>query len=135
MKAFQCRSCGECCYGEGGIIVEEAEIERMALFLGIGQETFLSRFCKEKRGRFYVKSGPDNFCIFLDKMRKCSIHSVKPKRCSLWPFYPAIVRDRENWDMAKDACPGINRECSFEEFVRQSKSVRHTGRQGEASGK
>jgi hypothetical protein len=31
------------------------------------------------------------------------------------------VRDKETWEMAKDACPGIHPECSFEAFVRQSK--------------
>jgi hypothetical protein len=33
------------------------------------------------------------------------------------------VSDEETWEMAKWACRGINRECSFEEFVRQSKNI------------
>jgi hypothetical protein len=32
-----------------------------------------------------------------------------------------MVKDADNWEMAKEACPGINPECSFEEFVNQSK--------------
>jgi hypothetical protein len=31
------------------------------------------------------------------------------------------VSDKENWEMVKDACPGINPDCSFDAFVRQSK--------------
>jgi hypothetical protein len=31
------------------------------------------------------------------------------------------LKDAYNWEMAKDACPGINPNCSFEEFVRQSR--------------
>jgi Fe-S-cluster containining protein len=121
MQAFQCRTCGDCCYGEGGISVEAEEIQRISHFLGINSEDFISRFCEERHGRLYVKTGPDNFCIFYDKEKSCLIHPVKPDRCSLWPFYPAIVNDRENWELAKDACPGINPECSFEAFVRQAK--------------
>ena len=120
MKTFQCHICGECCYDEGGIFVEEDEIKRIAHFLGITQKVFLSKFCEEKYGRIYVKTGPDKFCIFYDKTRYCLIHPVKPKPCSLWPFYPAIVSDRENWEMAKDACPGINKDYTFEEFISQA---------------
>ena len=121
MKAFECQRCGECCYGKGGIFVEHDEIEGIGRFLGITSKEFLSRFCQEKHGRFWVKTGSDGFCIFFNKEKSCLIHPVKPKKCDLWPFYPAIVRDKENWEMARDACPGINRECSFEAFVRESK--------------
>ncbi len=121
MKAFECLKCGDCCYGEGGIFVEDEEIKRIAGFLGITQEAFLSQHCEERHGRIYVKTGPDGFCIYHDAKNGCSIHPVKPERCALWPFYPAIVSDRENWEHAKDACPGINPYCPFEEFVRQSK--------------
>lgn len=113
--------CGECCYGKGGITVEKEEGQRIARFLGIAPETFLSRFCEKRHGRFYIKTGPDRFCIFFDQEEACLIHPVKPDICSLWPFYPANVNDKEAWELAKDACPGINPECSFEEFVRQSK--------------
>ena len=121
MKPFECRMCGECCHGEGGIIVNPEEVEPIARLLGITSQAFLSRFCEEKHGRLYVKTGPEGFCIFYDKEKGCRIHSAKPIRCSSWPYYPAIVSDKENWELAKDACPGINRECSFEAFLRESK--------------
>jgi Fe-S-cluster containining protein len=121
MKAFKCKMCGQCCYGEGGIKVEGKEIERISRFLGKGPDAFLFRFCERRNGRSYIKTGPDGFCIFFDQEKACLIHPVKPDICSLWPFYPANVKDRETWELAKEACPGINPECSFEEFVRQSK--------------
>jgi hypothetical protein len=31
------------------------------------------------------------------------------------------LKDAYNWEMAKDACPGINPDCSFEDFVKESK--------------
>ncbi|MFH1243196.1 MAG: YkgJ family cysteine cluster protein [Pseudomonadota bacterium] len=121
MNAFECRRCGDCCHGEGGIFIGREETERIARFLDLGPETFLSRFCYEKNGRLYLSSGPDRFCVFYTNERRCRIHPVKPERCSLWPFYPAIVGDKENWELAKEACPGINPDGSFEDFVRESK--------------
>jgi len=64
---------------------------------------------------------PGNASEFYDKEKSCLIHSVKPSPCSLWPFYPANLKDAYNWEMAKDACPGINPDCSFEDFVKESK--------------
>ena len=122
MKAFDCVMCGECCYGEGGIVVDRAETERISRFLGMSRKAFMARFCEERHGKDYIRTGTDNFCAFFDQERACLIHPVKPRICSLWPFFPAIVRDRENWELAKEACPGISRECSFEEFVSQAES-------------
>jgi hypothetical protein len=31
------------------------------------------------------------------------------------------VKDRATWDLAKEACPGLNPEASFEDFVEESK--------------
>jgi Fe-S-cluster containining protein len=121
MQAFECRMCGDCCYGEGGISLDGEEIQRISNFLLVTPEDFVSQFCEQRHGRICIKTGPDNFCIFYHKEKRCRIHPVKPGRCSLWPFYPAIVQDKENWETAKDACPGINPECSFEEFVKQAK--------------
>jgi len=113
--------CGDCCFGEGGIYLEDQESERIALFLQTSHDDFLACFCEERNNRTYLKTGRDNFCIFYEMGTGCAIHPVKPGRCSLWPFYRANVEDEETWEMAKWACRGISRECSFEEFVRQSR--------------
>jgi len=118
MKTFECQMCGECCYGEGGILVGQDESNRIALFLGIDLDSFLSHYCEEKYGRHYIRTGPDGFCIFYHRKKHCLIHPVKPECCSAWPFYPAIVSDRDSWELAKEACPGISSSCSFEEIVR-----------------
>ena len=114
--------CGTCCYGEGGIFVEMSEIDKIAGFLGISPESFTSKFCREKDGRFWIDIGGDKFCIFYEE-KKCRINPVKPGICSLWPFYPGILRDEDTWEAAKDACPGINPDCPFDDFVRQAKEL------------
>jgi Fe-S-cluster containining protein len=121
MKAFECKQCGMCCYGEGGIRVESAEIEKIARFLALPPDDFIQEYCREKSGRLYIVSKADGSCVFYDPGKNCLIHPVKPRPCSLWPFYPALLKEKENWEMAKDACPGINENCSFDDFVRQSR--------------
>jgi uncharacterized protein len=115
--------CGNCCYGEGGIFMTGEETERIARFLDMGSQAFLEKYCEARNGRTYIRAGRDNFCVFYDKEKSCLIHPAKPNRCELWPYYPAITGDRQNWELAKEACPGISSDCSFEEFVTQS----HTG--------
>jgi uncharacterized protein len=118
MKIFECAGCGDCCYGEGGIILAEGEASRIAGSLGIGEEEFLSRYCETRHLKTYIACGPEGWCIFFDKAKKCLIHSVKPARCALWPFFPEILSSRHAWEMAKGGCPGISRDCTFEEFVK-----------------
>jgi uncharacterized protein len=120
MKAFDCKMCGECCYGVGGIFMEVDEQKRIAEYLGLKLEDFLTEYTEKRNGRIYAGVGSDNFCIFFKKEHGCTIHPVKPARCELWPFFPANVADPETWDVAKLACRGINRDCSFEDFVRES---------------
>ena len=120
-KAFVCRMCGNCCYGKGGIIVKSDEVERISRSMELGPEPFRSDYCTETDGTLSIISGKDGFCIFYDETEKCLINTVKPEICSLWPFFPANIKDKDSWELVKDACPGINKECSFEEFVKQSK--------------
>jgi Fe-S-cluster containining protein len=120
VKAFECKRCGECCHGEGGILVEKDDIERIAAFLGTTPAFFSKWYCETRNGRIYVRSRGDGYCVFFDKARLCLIHQVKPRPCRLWPFYPALLKDRENWELAKEACPGINPEASYEEFLREA---------------
>lgn len=128
MAAFECRMCGDCCYGEGGIFLEEGEREKIARFLRIAPGEFLARYCEGRHGRIYLKTGEDHFCIFYEKGKGCLIHPVKPHRCSLWPYYPANVTDEATWKLAKLACRGIDPESSFEEFVKEAESAaRETG--------
>lgn len=121
MKAFECSRCGECCYGEGGIFLEDGEGERIAAFLGMDVEGFLETCTEAGRGRHHLKTGPDGYCLFHEPGGGCRIHAVKPARCALWPFFPALLQDPDTWNLAKGSCPGIRQDCSHEDFVREGK--------------
>lgn len=123
-KAFNCCLCGECCYGVGGIVLKKAEINQIANFLKLKPEFFLRTYCEKRHGRIYITTKEDDFCIFFDQKKACLIHQVKPAICNLWPFFPVNVQDKETWELAQLACPGINRNCSFEAFVRQSQKCK-----------
>lgn len=120
MKAFNCKMCGTCCYGEGGIRLEDRERRDIARFLEMSAEAFVAQYCETRNSRLYIKTGENGYCIFYDHERQCRIHPVNPLPCAHWPFYPALLRDRETWKQAQEACPGINPDCSHEEFVRQA---------------
>jgi uncharacterized protein len=119
MKPFECHMCGECCYGEGGIFMSDEETGRIARFLRLSRERFVAAYCETRHGRLYISTGKDGFCLFHEKGKGCAIHPVKPRRCEIWPFYEPLLRDEENWRMAMDACPGLNHQASYEDFLRQ----------------
>lgn len=121
MEVFKCQTCGECCYGEGGIIVNPEEVDRISEYLGLSRDVFISQACEDRNGNTYIRTGQDGYCLYYDRKKSCLIHPVKPDRCVLWPFFPAIVADEENWKLAKAACPGIVPDSTFEEFVRRAK--------------
>ncbi|MBW2205957.1 MAG: YkgJ family cysteine cluster protein [Deltaproteobacteria bacterium] len=123
MTSFECKMCGTCCFGEGGILVGSDELSKIADFLGLTPESFLSMYCETRNRKTYIKTGHDGYCIFFDRKKSCLIHPVKPHPCSQWPYYPALLEDEENWEMAKDACPGLNTDASFQDFVRESKKI------------
>ena len=121
MKAFDCKQCGDCCYGKGGIVVTEDELIRISDFLNLKPEIFKKIYCEIRNKNLSIKTGENGFCVFFNKETQCTIHPVKPKICDLWPFFPGNVRDELNWKLAQDACPGINPDCSFEEFLKESR--------------
>ena len=61
MKAFECKHCGDCCYGEGGILVDKSDIESIASFLGTTPEFFTKWYCETRNGKTYVRSRRDGF--------------------------------------------------------------------------
>ena len=117
---FHCRQCGDCCAGRGGIFVTTREVEEMATLLHLAVPEF---------GRRYVEASPmgprltvaDNgFCVFLMEGNLCRVHLVKPFICRQWPFLPALLVDADELESAKTACPGIDPQCSHEDFVEQA---------------
>lgn len=119
INAFDCTMCGQCCEGSGGIVATLEEQKAMAAFLNLDLGYFQDSYIRGSRDKSFVRAGTNGLCFFFDKEKGCAVHPVKPRTCRAWPFFRGNLLDESSFEMAREYCPGINREVSFEEFVRQ----------------
>ena len=104
---FKCRGCGACCRIKNGIVrVGDAEIMRIAAFLGMSEQAFIDReteIAPDRRG-LVLKSRPDESCVYLTDDNRCRIHPVKPDKCRTFPL------EWTNPDSA-EICPALESVC------------------------
>lgn len=104
INLFKCMGCGACCRIPDGIVrVSDAEISRIADYLGIPEAEFIEKeteIAPDRRG-LILKSRPDNSCVWLTEDNKCQIHPVKPDKCRSFPY------EWTNSDSG-EVCPGLN---------------------------
>jgi Fe-S-cluster containining protein len=118
---FSCRQCGECCRGEKGILVTPAELTAMAAHLGLTPGDFAARYLVETALGPQLAS-PNGACI-LQADGLCLVHPVKPRICREWPYLPALLRHADEFDAAKEACPGLAADAGHEEFIQASQET------------
>ena len=100
---FVCQCCGACCRIKDGICrVSDAEIARIAAFLGKSEADFIAQDTElaPDRRTLMLKSRPDGACVYLTDDNRCAIHAVKPDKCRTFPF------EWTNADSDK-VCPGL----------------------------
>lgn len=118
-NVFECKQCGQCCAGQGGIVLSETDITRLAEFLGLSRQSALEQWAVFSNGKFKIKSGSDGNCAFFTAALGCAVHTAKPDVCRAWPFFRGNLVDESSFALAKDYCPGIDAHCAFPEFVAQ----------------
>ena len=116
--AFECRMCGHCCQGKGGIVASAPEQKRLAEHLGCSLQELHERYTEPAGKKTVLRCGDDGYCMFFSE-NGCSVHPAKPDICRAWPFFRGNLVDKTSWELAQDYCPGINPDVSHEEFVRQ----------------
>ena len=82
--------------------VSDAEIVRIAVFLGMEEQDFIDReteIAPDRRG-LILKSRPDGACAWLSEDNLCRINPVKPDKCRTFP------REWTNDDSHR-ICPGL----------------------------
>ena len=86
---FNCQCCGACCRIKDGIVrVSDAEIARIAAFLGMDEARFIANeteIAPDRQG-LVLKSRVDGACVYLDEHNLCQINPVKPDKCRTFPF-------------------------------------------------
>lgn len=118
-EAFDCRMCGNCCQGSGGIVMSKKDQERLAAHLGLSRSDMLAEHAEIRNGKMVLKAGADGYCKFFVQDKGCGVHAAKPDICRAWPFFKGNLTDPVSLDLARDYCPGINADIDFDEFSRQ----------------
>lgn len=89
LSGFRCLGCGACCRIPDGIVrVSDAEIARIAEFLGMTEAAFIAEeteISPDRRG-LVLKSRPDGACAYLTADNRCRVHPVKPDKCRTFPY-------------------------------------------------
>ena len=87
-ERFVCRRCGACCRIPNGIVrVSDAEIARIAAFLGMTEAEFIeheTEVAPDRKG-LILKSRPDGACAWPTDDNLCRINPVKPDKCRTFP--------------------------------------------------
>ncbi len=107
---FECTGCGQCCTGAPGYIwVNDDEIRSIATHLNLELQEFADRYLRKIDGRFSLREDPTNFdCAFLID-NKCSIYSHRPTQCRTFPWWPTLLKTRQDWEEASHRCEGITK--------------------------
>ena len=126
--AFECLECGQCCSGpeEGYVWVTEREIASIAKYLQISEGVFRTRYARRiGRQCSLIERSDNKDCVFLAN-KGCRIYSTRPKQCRTWPFWTSNIDTPEDWSLAAQQCPGINRGSlhPFEEIQEKARGTR-----------
>jgi Fe-S-cluster containining protein len=94
----------------------------MAALLAMSVEEFCRRFVESSALGPRLTIAHNGFCVFLLADNLCRVHPVKPFICRQWPFLPVLLVDADELEQAKTACPGIDPQCTHEDFVAEALS-------------
>jgi len=99
--SFHCTQCGACCINRDDIILSPQDVFNLSKELGMDQAEFMRKYCDTYVGhdsRMVVvclqSVGKDNRCPLLEG-RRCSVHSVKPSICALFPLGRGMCYENE----------------------------------------
>lgn len=106
---FECqRGCTNCCQQKGFVYITESDLVRIAAFLKLTAAEFERRFVYRTRHLLRLRMPRHSQCHFL-REDGCSIHTVKPVQCRIFPFWPELVDDKREWRKTAQYCPGIGK--------------------------
>jgi uncharacterized protein len=106
---FECqRGCTNCCQQKGFVYITESDLGRIAAFLKLTAAEFERRFVYRTKHLLRLRMPRHSQCHFL-REDGCSIHTVKPVQCRIFPFWPELVDDKREWRKTARYCPGIGK--------------------------
>ena len=118
-ESFDCRRCGQCCRGSGGIVTSDDDLRRLCLHLNLSPEAFEAAWGERHGNKLHIRAGENGFCVFFAEGRGCVVHEAKPDICRAWPYFRGNLLDEGSLELSKQFCPGIPALLSHADFVRQ----------------
>ena len=118
---LECQRCTACCRWPGQVLLNDAEITRLAAFKGLSESDFIRQFAKlraDRRG-LALQEQPDGACIFLEG-ENCAVQPVKPQKCREFP-------NLWNFPGFEKICHALPREVSEAEYLRRIALIKTTG--------
>ena len=105
---FSCSGCGDCCTGSPGYVwVNQAEIDAMAVRVGLSTEEFEDHYTRKIGARRSLKEFSNGDCVFFDHdTRHCEVYDLRPRQCRTWPFWASNLKSPEAWAATCEDCPG-----------------------------
>lgn len=117
--AFECKRCGHCCQGEGGIVLTPHDRERLAGHLGLPVAAMLEQYAENAGGKLRLRVGQDGYCVFFRQGIGCGVHPGRPDICRAWPYFRGNLVDATSWEMIQTYCPGVEKDAGHAAFVQQ----------------
>ncbi len=106
---FECQTgCTACCTQQGFINLTEDDARRIAAHLGMTRRAFEKRHVYTTANRRRLRRAGAGHCPFLHD-GGCTIHTVKPTQCRLFPYWPELVNSKREWLKTARYCPGIGK--------------------------
>lgn len=106
---FECQpGCTACCRQKGFVYLTESDLARIAKFLGMKAQEFERKYVYRTRNLLRLRMPRHTQCHFLEESG-CSIHTVKPTQCRIFPYWPELIEDKKEWRKTASWCPGIGK--------------------------
>ncbi len=83
-------------------------IWRIWPFVGLSAKEFEKKYVVRFKHLLRLRKPRGKQCHFLLD-GGCRLHGVKPVQCRLYPFWPELVEQRQNWQAERRMCPGIGK--------------------------
>jgi uncharacterized protein len=104
---FACQpGCTKCCEQRGFVYLSEPDLVRIAAFLDMKPSAFEKKYLYRTRNKLRLRVPEEAQCTFLTS-EGCSIHSVKPTQCRIFPFWPELMESKQEWLKTAEWCPGM----------------------------
>ncbi|PIE04052.1 MAG: zinc/iron-chelating domain-containing protein [Spirochaetales bacterium] len=111
---FSCVSCGHCCrHDPGYVFLTQNDLTSLAEHVQMTESEFIQKYCKKVNlgitSRLSLEEKDNYDCIFWDG--GCTVYAARPRQCRSYPFWPAVLANRAEWDREAEECPGMNKGC------------------------